>query len=114
MSNAGTGGAVGTAGIEFPQRSGGKLQCCSAWQSMDTAPKDGTRVLLAYRIDDPGIVDFEVGMWVPNYGCPGWRAAGTFLAPVAWASIPDMPNAEADGGGEWAPARCGKIGGAVD
>lgn len=79
---------------------------CTAWNTMDTAPKDGTRVLLAYRIHDLDVIDFEVGMWVLNYGCPGWRAAGTFLTPVAWAPIPDMPNAQISGGIPHAESDC--------
>ena len=62
----------------------------SAWQEMDLAPKDGTRVLLAYECEWG--VDFDVGMWVQNYGCPGWYAAGTFVEPIMWTSIPPFEN----------------------
>ena len=64
-----------------------------SWQPIDTAPKDGTRVLLCFI--EPSIgADYEVGIYVPNHGYPVWRAAGTFVEPVAWMPIPNMPNAK--------------------
>ena len=60
---------------------------CSTWFTIDSAPKDGTRVLLCFMDPDIG-EDYEVGIYVPNYGCPGWYAAGTFVNPVAWIPIP--------------------------
>ena len=63
----------------------------STWHTMEDAPKDGTLILLAYEIEG-GIIDFEVGMWVANYGCPGWRGGGTFLEPVLWHHIPTLPK----------------------
>jgi len=64
-----------------------------SWQPIDTAPKDGTRVLLCFvepRIGE----DYEVGRYAHNYGCPGWRAAGFFVYPVAWMPIPVLSNKE--------------------
>ena len=58
-----------------------------SWQSMDTAPRDETLVLLAYHTWD-GYEMYDVGAWVPNYGCPGWRTTGSFVHPVAWMAIP--------------------------
>ena len=60
------------------------------WQPMETAPRDGTRILLAYCLV-PLILEYEVAYWAPNYGCPGWRANGSGLFinyPVAWMPIP--------------------------
>ena len=64
----------------------------STWMDIATAPKDGTLVLLAYYTRER-LVDYEVGMWVLNYGCPGWSAAGTFIDPVAWMPIPMLSSA---------------------
>ncbi len=61
------------------------------WLQIATAPKDGTLVLLVYYTSD-GHEDYDVGLWVTNYGCPGWRAAGTFIDPVAWMPIPRLSN----------------------
>jgi hypothetical protein len=55
------------------------------WRTMDSAPKE-ERILLAYKTDQ-GFIDYNVGMWVENYGCPGWRAAGTFVTPLLWMPI---------------------------
>ena len=67
----------------------------NSWKEMNTAPLDGTRVLLCFI--DPAIgEDYEVGVYVENYGCPGWRAAGTFVNPVAWMRIPSLANTPID------------------
>lgn len=70
----------------------------SMWHTMDTAPTDGTRLLLAYMHN--GEVDYDVGMWVSNYGCPGWRAAGTFVEPFLWSHISPLPNNAVRGAAE--------------
>lgn len=61
------------------------------WRTMETAPKDGTCVLLASKIPGYDIAYYDVGLWVPNCGCPGWRAGGNFVRPVAWMPIPEIP-----------------------
>ena len=61
------------------------------WNNMSSAPHDGTLVLLAYR-PAPDEVDYEVGAWIENYGAPGWRAAGKFIEPHAWAMIIAAPE----------------------
>ena len=60
------------------------------WQPMNTAPRDGTRILLAYKLF-PLVLEYEVASWAPNYGCPGWRVIGNFIDyPVAWMPIPGL------------------------
>lgn len=67
---------------------------CSAWLPIESAPKDGTRVILAYDIHDADIgIDYKCGIWVENYGCPGWYADGAFVNPIYWMPIPPLPNA---------------------
>lgn len=58
------------------------------WRKMTDAPKDGTRILVAYN-EDFG-PDFVTAIWVENYGCPGWRGGGTFIYPFAWMEIPPV------------------------
>jgi len=65
------------------------------WKSMDSAPKDGTKVLLIARLDihgdEPGPV---VGLWVR--AVEEWRPApdlldkGTKLIPSYWMDIPEF------------------------
>jgi hypothetical protein len=56
------------------------------WRSMDTAPRDGTRVLLAFWHTGSKDWSAEVGYWheakSPN-GITGWY-------PSAWAKRPDL------------------------
>jgi len=70
------------------------------WQTIDTAPKDGTHILL--YVEDQGIVE---GWWYPAdwHGDGGWWDYITLSAhgcgccqsyddnPTFWMPMPDMP-----------------------
>lgn len=63
------------------------------WQSMDSAPKDGTRVLL-WCFDEMEIGYWSTCCWVKPGGA--WiiyenRSDTIELAPNFWQSLPDPP-----------------------
>jgi hypothetical protein len=66
-----------------------------AWRTMDSAPKDGTRVLVYVPDDDDGeiykVVRYSLDSWGPK---PGWIARGWWGAediPIAWKPIDPPP-----------------------
>lgn len=59
------------------------------WQSIETAPKDGTRVLLA-AIQDRPIAG--TGNWVARQEM--WTWAYPLLKPTHWAPLPAAPKQE--------------------
>lgn len=65
----------------------------SQWQPMDTAPKDGTRVLVTGSRYLP--VAAFYGVYHPNAkGKPEWRVcpSGHRLDPTHWMPLPEPPE----------------------
>jgi hypothetical protein len=60
----------------------------SEWQKIDSAPRDGTGVLLS---DGKNI---EVGSWDEGY-THGWGSTrGNWLNPTHWMPLPNPPSDE--------------------
>jgi hypothetical protein len=63
------------------------VEISEGWQPIETAPKDGTRIL-AFIIE-PEIVEYE-----PEYG--QWLDySSEVVSPTHWQPLPDAPNNEA-------------------
>jgi len=72
----------------------------SDWQPIETAPRDGTDVLLwivhpnAEWSDDPvgdGYVCHAVARWI-NHNGGGWTWHGMCGTPTHWRSLPSPPD----------------------
>jgi hypothetical protein len=61
------------------------------WQPIETAPKDGTKVLI---VDDDGVVDVAAYLIGKRYGY--WDTE-TFCCPTHWMPLPPPPNYEREG-----------------
>lgn len=59
----------------------------SGWFPMDTAPKDGTRILA----HETGVVDRAY--W--DHGRHGWYSHGTLWYPTEWMPLPNPPADDA-------------------
>lgn len=87
----------------------------SEWQSIDSAPKDGTSFLAYWpQIDHPHLksdilpnvfvtrffqwTSEDPGCWEPTVHTPGeravprWRDAGIWADPTHWMLLPDPPK----------------------
>ena len=71
-------------------------QIAAAWQTMDSAPRDGTRVLLI-----ASIVPLEAKFYTIGYFMEpeGWTADNPFssggsaiVQPTHWMLLPEMPS----------------------
>lgn len=78
------------------------------WQPIDTAPRDGTRILLwwpsyAYSPGEPGEPYLDIGHWKENgrigrgyfsdnYEFDDYALAETEHAPTHWMPIPGAPE----------------------
>lgn len=69
------------------------------WQSIESAPKDGTNILVCGRYDAPHVSAFVNGRWI-SQGCDGWAIStqGDFgtdyqePGPLShWQPLPDPP-----------------------
>jgi hypothetical protein len=64
------------------------------WQPIETAPKDGTEVLIFQRIKDQGekdllhlaVASWEGSYWDDRIDMPPWPK------PTHWMPLPDPPN----------------------
>jgi hypothetical protein len=64
------------------------------WQPIETAPKDGTSLLLWWPAHQQLAADPRViGYWKPSYHC--WQAGNYFcprdIAPTHWMPLPPPP-----------------------
>ena len=59
------------------------------WQPIETAPKDGTRVLLARR---DWLESMALGFWSDDLG--EWKSVigASFLGATHWAPLPEPPK----------------------
>ena len=71
----------------------------TAWKTMESAPKDGTEILLVARFQiygGDGTISRVVGAW--NEHVQQWRLSpefldnGEYLIPSHWAQIPELPS----------------------
>lgn len=76
-----------------------QVQDVVGWQSMDTAPKDGTRILIwfvhpnARFSKDPvaeGWAAAHEAYWI-DHNCGGWTWHGLCGAPMLWQPLPTAP-----------------------
>ena len=111
MSASNQAGMEAAAGHESQVPKGGDSVDClvglDLWnqvgmQAIDTAPRDGTEILLLVRHANYALASaqdreqwqaWETGKWIDHNG-GGWTWHGIAGSPVAW--IP-LPNASADG-----------------
>jgi hypothetical protein len=73
-------------------------QVVAQWQPIETAPKDGSRVVLANR------QTAHTGFWGPRHYGPNWwmvsehvAAFSTINPPTHWMPLPAAPEAAAEG-----------------
>lgn len=63
----------------------------SEWQPIETAPKDGTRILMFHPRDD-GDVNIRMAWWVVDrFGGHGWSFP-SWSGPTHWMPLPEPPN----------------------
>jgi Lar family restriction alleviation protein len=70
----------------------------SGWQSIDSAPKDGTRILLRWKYRPA-----RVGWWTDEESGTGWKCDGDLVVPAAayqadatdWQPVPADPSTAA-------------------
>jgi len=65
------------------------------WEPIETAPKDGTVVLIAMRNDyGAGAFSVRSGWWM-NTGCrPDWSCCISSQKPTHWMPLPPLPEGE--------------------
>ncbi len=63
------------------------------WQPIETAPKDGTIVLLAGEFDYPGDWRIKMGFWAADDD--DWRLCWASWPPTHWMPLPEAPDAQA-------------------
>ena len=90
--------------VHWCERKGDTIEMCIAvdhdatpeWLPMETAPKDGTMILLAGEFDHPGDWRIKMGYWAAYENV--WRLFGGSWQPTRWMPLPALPsNAEITG-----------------
>ena len=60
------------------------------WQPVETAPKDGTQLLLAGEFDGPGDWRIKMGYWAAYEN--DWHLFGGSWQPTRWMPLPAAPK----------------------
>lgn len=68
----------------------------SEWQPIETAPKDGTPVLLYEPSEDPTVhvAEWGIGDWHLCDFDPGYDLVQRAVNPTHWMPLPEPPNHE--------------------
>lgn len=66
----------------------GKQRSLTDWQPIETAPKDGTSLLIAGRFGWRGDWNVKIGHWRENYGF----MYGLSFVPSHWMPLPPPPD----------------------
>lgn len=71
----------------------------AGWRPIETAPKDGTRVLV-YQEDEASDMTPQIAWWITWHGEEGWHICwdneplqnnSAFAPPTHWAPLPEPP-----------------------
>lgn len=75
------------------------LQRQMEWQPIETAPKDGTRLLLARKQRMSGELIVVSGYWNSGgaFHMPHWSTSSNLFDPTHWMPLPPLPETEGDG-----------------
>jgi hypothetical protein len=80
------------------------MENLNTWRHMNTAPKDGSRILVTVRQSEQGSAEVDVVFWSPGdrFAIEGWRASDSVPGCVVEYAEPElkcwmpMPSASAD------------------
>lgn len=75
------------------------METIMTWQPIETAPKDGTRIL-AYDIKDAEDTQPQIALWLAHAEEPGWYISLDHQAmngdlwnpPTHWMPLPEPPQ----------------------
>lgn len=63
------------------------------WQSMDTAPKDGTKIIVFRPVHDGDYIPMVGVDWWGTFGSvETWGKSRPDTQPVAWQPMPEPPS----------------------
>ncbi len=65
----------------------GAVSATLTWQPMETAPKNGTRILVKEARGLTYIADYDLGRWVLD-GTMNGHGNGLYVNPVGWMPLP--------------------------
>ena len=62
------------------------------WQHMNSAPKDGSRILVTVRSSEQGPAEVDVAYWAraDQFGLEGWRAADSHPGQIVGYAEPEL------------------------
>lgn len=82
----------------------------TGWRHMESAPKDGSRILVTVRSSEQGPAEVDVAYWAraDQFGMEGWRSADSHPGQIfayaepelkCWMPLPSANAGEPDAGG---------------
>lgn len=66
----------------------------TAWRHMDSAPRDGTRILATVRSSEQGAAEVDVVHWARSdqFGMEGWRSADSHPGQIVGYAEPELKS----------------------